>query len=205
MQIPYTQPREPRILKLLKFLLPGVRSYVEDLKTVDELTGLYKLRYFNEQLAVRFAEASSYRANNHRRARILVPDLSLLFGDLDRFHDFNRNNGQQAGHEALSRIGYVIRRNKRVNDVAGRLGGEEIGVLLPYTEYDEAMVAAKRFRQLVEEEMQGNVTISFGVATYSPQDTGIVSALELHDLAEKAMISAKDSGRNSVRGMYDMA
>ncbi len=195
--------KEPWILRTLR-IFPSVDNYLDNLKYIDELTGLYRQRYFNDILRTQYAQTASYREDNHRRHRIIVPDLSLLFGDLDNFHLFNRMYGQLRGNEALHNVGDTIRRNKRPGDIAGRLGGEEMGILLPNTEHQEALVAAEKFRHLVEAESEGLVTMSFGAATFTPRNPNMASSLELHNTAENAMKLAKVTGGNRVCGMYEL-
>jgi hemerythrin-like metal-binding protein len=92
----------------------------------------------------------------------------------------------------------------RAPDIAARYGGEEFVVILPETDHQGAAAVAENIRKAVEEQAiphstslaAEHITISLGVATVSVAE---VSAPEwVVDLADKALFSAKERGRNRV-------
>ena len=70
----------------------------------------------------------------------------------------------------------------------------------PYTHIEEAQIVGERLRKAVEEtsipidKKNINVTISMGLAEFSPQETGE----DLFKRADSALYEAKESGRNRV-------
>jgi len=90
----------------------------------------------------------------------------------------------------------------RAVDSAGRLGGEEFGVLLPDCPLEQALEAAERVRLQVERtpfplgsDSVLNLSVSIGVAS-AQRDLADIN--ELLDRADQAMYVAKRAGRNRV-------
>ena len=127
--------------------------------------------------------------------------------DIDFFKSVNDTYGHAAGDLVLKTVSRIIKLQLRDYDIAGRYGGEEFAVLLPFTKLEEAKMVAERLRKAVEnkkidiskintESPQKNisVTISLGVAEYNNGD----SEDTLLQNANKALYKAKESGRNRV-------
>ena len=121
--------------------------------------------------------------------------LALL--DLDHFKRVNDRFGHPAGDRALRRFCEIVRAEARLDDVLGRLGGEEFGLLLPTTDLDGAYQFAERLRATVARETAAGevgLTVSIGLAAWAPG----MSADELLRNADVALYLAKDAGRNRV-------
>jgi len=90
-----------------------------------------------------------------------------------------------------------------VNDAHGH-AAEEFVIVLPETSYDGAMILAERVREAVaacEVEYDGvviNLTASFGVAEWYPDEPTIESALKRSD---RGVYATKAAGRNRVVGV----
>ncbi|GBF22952.1 two-component system, chemotaxis family, response regulator WspR [Candidatus Gastranaerophilus sp. (ex Termes propinquus)] len=161
------------------------------LATTDGLTDMYNHRYFQEQMIILTNNAKRYQ----------VP-YSLILIDIDFFKKFNDTHGHQSGDAVLRQVALTIKKSIRTTDIACRYGGEEMAVILPNTDKEEATIAAKKIWQAVEQgkfelatgEMT-NVTISVGVASM-PQDGN--SPTELIEYADKCLYKAKGQGRNQV-------
>jgi diguanylate cyclase (GGDEF)-like protein len=163
----------------------------EELKQVavtDGLTGLYNHRHFQEKLGQEFS----------RLERFSDP-LSLMLVDIDYFKKINDAYGHPAGDVVLKRVGEIIRKTIRNIDIAARYGGEEFAVILPGTDSRGALKMAERLRHAVggEKFSGGNdrfrVTISIGISSYSKD---VRRKEEMVERADKALYSAKRSGRN---------
>lgn len=161
----------------------------------DGLTGLYNHRYFQEQIRHELARTRRYN-------RV----MSLLMMDMDKFKSYNDHLGHRHGDHLLQAVSNLFMENKRDSDIVARYGGDEFAVILPETNYPEAMELAKRLRQAVEDRKFGakrpdgvleHVTVSLGVATF-PQDGN--TAEEIIEAADRALYRAKRGGRNTVRG-----
>jgi diguanylate cyclase (GGDEF)-like protein len=158
------------------------------LATIDPLTELLNRRGFLDRCA-----AELLRARRHSRP------LCLLMLDADHFKQINDAHGHDGGDAALRRLANAIRQVIRAGDIAGRLGGEEFGILLPETEIPGAMIMAERLRETIANLpviFRGDnirLTVSIGLAPVVPAPGGIEKAL--HD-ADVLLYEAKRAGRN---------
>ena len=128
--------------------------------------------------------------------------FSLIIVDIDYFKKFNDTYGHQAGDAVLKQVAQTLKKNSRTTDFVCRYGGEEMSIILPNTNADDAFYNANRIRQAVEERAfqlnateTGNVTISVGVATF-PEHAE--NAQDLIEYADKGLYWAKEHGRNQV-------
>ena len=58
-------------------------------------------------------------------------ELAVLFCDLDPFKEVNDNDGHQAGDAVLQAMARQIRSCLRRSDLAARIGGDQLMVVLP--------------------------------------------------------------------------
>jgi diguanylate cyclase (GGDEF)-like protein len=160
----------------------------------DPLTGLANRRHFNKLLA-----------HEYKRCIRGKQPLSVLMSDLDNFKAFNDHYGHLEGDDCLKAIADVFKQVfGRSTDVVSRYGGEEIVVVLPDTDQDEALRLAETLRKSVEALQlphAGNsqyeiVTISVGCVSLIPNVTESVDSIT--QKADKALYQAKEQGRNRV-------
>jgi two-component system cell cycle response regulator len=91
-----------------------------------------------------------------------------------------------------------MRATVRAVDVCARYGGEELAVIMPSTDAASAVVVAERLRKALEAsplEKVGVVTASFGVSSFPGAAS---SSEELIDQADRALYTARQTGRNRV-------
>ena len=77
---------------------------------------------------------------------------------------------------------------------------------MPETDAESSMILSKRMRSLVEgtsfsDDKTGeivNITISVGVSCLTPEKDKDVDIIKMISIAEKALNTAKESGRNRV-------
>ncbi len=168
--------------------------YAEILKhaTLDALTGFYNRRQLEERLKQEVSSAKRQKRN-----------LCAIMIDIDFFKNVNDTYGHAAGDLVLKTTAQVIKSQLRDYDIAGRYGGEEFLILLPYTALQEAKIVAERLRKAVEQKKiniskilpdkkEINVTISLGIYEYQQQDY----EKTLIKNADKALYIAKKTGRN---------
>jgi diguanylate cyclase (GGDEF)-like protein len=139
-------------------------------------------------------------------ARLLDPGgrlrpmrFAVVLFDLDYFKAYNDEHGHLAGDAALARMGAVLRRAIRGDDLAFRYGGEEFLLLLPDTDLAGAHHVAERVRRAVVDDVDSDVppfTISGGIAVSEPADGR--DPQRVLRRADAALYRAKRGGRNRV-------
>jgi len=160
---------------------------LEQKSRIDELTGLFNRRHFEERLKEEVSRHSRYG-----------DVFSIFMLDLDNFKAYNDTYGHPAGDILLSQMGKIIEGSVRNVDQAFRYGGDEFVIILPQTTREDAYVVAERVRVQIAKAMGKPaiaVTSSIGLASY-PAD-GVV-ADELIDMADNALYHAKRAGGNRI-------
>lgn len=123
--------------------------------------------------------------------------LCVILCDIDHFKPINDQYGHGAGDRVLATVARLMKNTVRSTDSVIRWGGEEFLIVLPDCAEDSALVRAERIRQAIDEHRDdevGGVTVSFGVAIQSSDESGdnVVAR------ADKALYQAKEQGRNRV-------
>ncbi|WP_083637943.1 sensor domain-containing diguanylate cyclase [Caballeronia sordidicola] len=178
-----------------------LRDVSERKITSDELTRLLTTDYLTG--AMNRAHFFKLADKEVERSKRSGKPLSFVMIDADHFKRVNDTAGHQAGDKVLTQIVLEARRSLRSIDVIARLGGEEFCLMLPATAADGAMLIAERIRATIEalrietEAGQLAVTVSLGCASLTNE---IASVQELLAVADKALYTAKETGRNRVEG-----
>ncbi len=168
---------------------------LRELSLRDGLTGIANRRCFDERLATAWALLA-------REGGV----LALLLVDADCFKDLNDAGGHLHGDQCLRTLaGICSEFAERESDLAARYGGEEIVLLLPGCELDDARKIAERLRARVEAAAMPHprstiapwLTVSVGVGGVRP--THALRPDDLIGAADRALYAAKASGRNCVR------
>ena len=163
------------------------REELAHLSQHDGLTGLYNRRHW--ELVVK-AEFARYRRSGEIATLVLI--------DLDHFKRVNDTLGHAAGDTVLRGFAKRLRDSLRSTDIPGRYGGEEFGILLPFTSPRDASELMQRLQAgLTSSPLLPNrtVTASFGVAALTPD---LASHETWMRLADQMLYRAKDRGRNCV-------
>ena len=163
---------------------------LEFLASFDELTGLFNRRAFQKLLEREISIAQRYGYSS-----------SLLMLDIDEFKSVNDQFGHFVGDKLIIDVVDAIRSNLRSTDIIGRWGGDELVIFLLRTDESEAVNTAQRIQSAVEEikfeTSQGaiNRTVSIGITSVLAEK---ISSENLLKQADKALIKAKKSGKNSI-------
>jgi len=173
--------------------LRSVNRHLEELASIDSLSGLANRRSFDARL-----ETEWQRAANLKRP------IALMMIDVDHFKLFNDNFGHVEGDQCLRAIGEALAAaSSHKADFAARYGGEEFVLLLPDTGLPAALDIADRLRAAVAAlaighpfAPGGHVTISIGVASITPN--GAHGPQALIEAADAGLYAAKRNGRNRV-------
>jgi diguanylate cyclase (GGDEF)-like protein/PAS domain S-box-containing protein len=172
--------------KMAELALAERNTQLGELAATDSLTRLANQRAFRQRLDSAWASAE-------RNCR----PLSVVLLDVDHFKLYNDSFGHPEGDKVLVEVGKALLESVRPSDLVARYGGEEFVLLLPETDAETAYGVAERCRQAIEAHGWNlrSVTASFGVATWSQ---GPISPADLVELADRAMYSSKENGRNRV-------
>jgi diguanylate cyclase (GGDEF)-like protein len=155
----------------------------------DELTGLVNRHEALEQIT-----AIAGRVLRHGDA------TAVLFCDLDNFKEINDTFGHLPGDELLRTVAARIRMGLRSGDMAARIGGDELMVMLQgVRSLGDAVTIAEKLRRAVAQPIPTSagdlsITLSIGVTMVEPDESpeAIISR------ADRAMYRAKQTGRNRV-------
>jgi len=130
------------------------------------------------------------------RCRRVSDVSSVLMIDLDHFKAVNDTHGHAMGDAVLRQVAEILRNTLRVQDVPGRYGGEEFGVVLPGSDLAGAFAIAERVRKRIEaHDFGGGVRCraSIGCAALAAADAGAAAWVAR---ADRALYRAKNEGRN---------
>jgi diguanylate cyclase (GGDEF)-like protein len=128
-----------------------------------------------------------------RHLRTLRPADAVVVLDVDNFKTVNDRFGHSAGDKVLADLGAVIRGGLRANDIAIRLGGEEMLLIVT----DGGAAGAREVLARLSANwarIQPGVTFSAGVCV-----VGDVDAADAVGAADAALYRAKRDGRNCWR------
>ncbi|HTO43929.1 MAG TPA: EAL domain-containing protein [Burkholderiales bacterium] len=157
----------------------------------DGLTGLPNRLLMQDRLHQAISQA--------RRGGGLV---ALMFVDLDRFKTVNDSFGRVIGDTLLKQVAQRLTACLRDTDTVARLGGDEFTIMLPDATNAQGVgevaqrVLSEFARPFSDGEQELYVSASIGISLF-PRDGSDPDELVKH--ADRAMYSAKDSGRNSYR------
>ncbi|MEA5391932.1 PAS domain S-box protein [Cyanobium gracile UHCC 0139] len=155
----------------------------------DELTGLV-----NRHEALERITAIAGRVVRKGEA------TAVLFCDLDNFKEINDTFGHVPGDELLRTVAARIRTGLRSGDMAARIGGDEMVVVLQGVRgLSDAVTLAEKLRRAVAEPIVTSagslsITLSIGVTMVRPGE----NPDEIISRADNAMYRAKQTGRNQV-------
>jgi len=157
----------------------------------DALTGAFNRR--------RFDEAIEREVSFQRRGK---QSFAVLIFDVDHFKKINDSLGHPAGDEVLREIGRRVPKALRQEDFFARIGGEEFVVLIRGEDVSGVQVIAERIRHSMERspaEFDGKsipFTVSVGFTVVQPGAQ--IDKDEVVSLADQALYTSKESGRNRV-------
>lgn len=178
-------------------------------------------RFFNillENLREQNSKLSTKNKNLHQKAYFdtltKVPNRSGLFErlknsfhkknycvaiiDIDKFKSINDTYGHDIGDSVLKELSTLISNKIRVNDLFARWGGEEFLMILDTDNLEIAQAISEKIRMEVAHfnfSKVKNVTVSIGVSEFRNSNQEFEEVLKN---ADKALYSAKESGRNQV-------
>ncbi len=169
------------------------KKRIERLSMIDELTGLFNRRHFNEQL-----ERELNRAKREQHT------FAMATFDVDHFKLINDTYGHQCGDEALVRLAQLaMTRFNRASDYVFRVGGEEFMIIMRAEETSSFTEHLEQFRKDVlalnienSKAPLGKMSISIGACYWKPNE--LPNAEVLYQTVDQCLYEAKDKGRNTL-------
>ncbi|MCC5878816.1 MAG: diguanylate cyclase [Idiomarina sp.] len=128
---------------------------------IDYLTGIHNRQHFEKLTKERMSAGETF---------------SLYFIDIDKFKSVNDRFGHATGDEVLRQFSKLLLENQqRYEGIAGRLGGEEFGLLLPASTAISHNVILKQLRQDFAARAEACIgeplTFSLGACSSTQADT----------------------------------
>ncbi|TYL45342.1 GGDEF domain-containing protein [Nocardioides sp. BGMRC 2183] len=163
---------------------------LEELAAVDPLTGLATRRVLDQAARSALSGAGS------------TAGTGLVLIDIDHFKAINDRHGHPNGDAVLAQLAGVLLAHRAPSEVACRLGGDEIAVLMPACDPEASLARAQRLFEVVDEHSFRSdtgepleVSISMGCA-HLP--THAIDFGSLYTAADAALYQAKREGRGRV-------
>ena len=189
---PFTQKKRAALEFSLSSLIYPLRNALQYLSVyqssvTDPLTGINNRNILNSTLK---HEVGLYH-------RYKTP-LSLLVIDVDYFKQINDTHGHECGDRVIQTAADTISACLRETDTLVRYGGDEFVVILSNTALDGAYNVCEHIRDtLANVQVEYNnksisFTSSIGCASLTEKDVGN----QLFNRADKALLAAKESGKN---------
>lgn len=151
---------------------------------IDDLTGLYNARYFQESLEREWKRGERYKTS-----------FSLLFVDIDDFKNVNDMYGHLTGSAILQEVADILKVGIRNVDSVFRYGGDEFTVILPNCSESDAKIVKERLQLMINRHKFSSpdgkpfyLTASIGVSSY-PNDGDKIQ--QLIESADRSMYQEK--------------
>jgi diguanylate cyclase (GGDEF)-like protein len=162
---------------------------ISRLASIDELTGLYTRRYFDDTIRLEFK-----RSERHQRP------LTLLLLEVDDIAELGEQMGQMNKGYLLSEVGAVLRTMLRINDAGCRYSTDALAVLMPETDAAQARMVAEKINGLIAahgfmgRRKDGGLTITVSQGAAVVPSAAISGHVEMLRAAEGALARAKSNG-----------
>ena len=165
-----------------------LNSRITILSTVDEVTGLYNRKYFEEMIN------RNMRLFSRVRGRGYSAGFSIILMDIDHYTKICADHGAENRDIILQYVANILRSCSRSADDVFRVGNDEFALLLSDTGLSGAKVLAGRIKgrllrtPLILDNQEIFISMSFGFSTYEDQ----LDASELIINADQDLFKAKE-------------
>lgn len=175
------------IRKHEKTLKENIR--LEGAANVDELTGIYNRRYFNEQLDKAYEKKDT-------------KTLGVMMLDVDYFKEYNDNYGHIHGDFVLHEVGNILEASAKEYIIPCRYGGDEFACIFVNQNDEQIEGYIKYIQTKIEDSAMEHlyskcaklVTLSIG---YSNDEVCLINdENQILKQADQALYAAKNYGRN---------
>ncbi len=173
-------------LKQKDKLCDDLNARIHYLSTVDEVTGLYNRKYFEEIVK------RNMRLFSRVRGRGYSAEFSIVLMDINHFTMFCKDHGPETGDVVLQYIADILKSSTRCADDVFRVGNDEFALILSDTALSGAKTLTARINEklkkkpLVIDEEKYNFTMCYGYSVYKDQ----LDASELIQDADQSLFEA---------------
>jgi diguanylate cyclase len=187
------------MLVVLPLVIGGTSRLLAQ-KTLLQKRMLEKTSRFDVATGLLNRQQWLYAANQelNRFVRIGRPAVLMMI-DIDSFKQINDGHGHVVGDNVIEEFARLMKTCLRDMDSGGRYGGDEFGIVMPETRWEEAIVAAERLRRQVAAYAFSGIglrcTISIGL---SEVNLSIASVTDWINVADVALYEAKRRGRDCI-------
>ena len=163
-------------------------AYEQLRKENDELTARLRTDALTG-VASRAAWEEAIAREDMHRTRSGSP-MSIVIVDVDDLKAVNDEIGHSVGDELLRRCGSLLAQSIRATDLVARIGGDEFGILLRYTDAEHAEAWCARLQQRCRQLGDPLLRLSVGSASVPPNG----SIAEAVHAADREMYRLKRLG-----------
>lgn len=194
-RLSYAQEALIKALDIKKSALEDMSQLLKEVNTVDELTGLFNVRYFDETL-----DKELRRASRHKTP------LSLMLISFDNYPSYLRHYGQEKAEEQLLLLSDLLSALcQRASDILAYIQEAKFAVILPHTSRENALLVCHKIHEALREQKipfiaskTGRLTLSIGLSALEGLNQHI-NPQHMYNTSEMLRLSAEKAGGNRTR------
>jgi diguanylate cyclase (GGDEF)-like protein len=160
--------------------LNDLRTMLEQIKVLDDVTQLFAYPSFIERASFLFSLMKRHKKN-----------LIMVVFKVNNFEEILRLHGKVKINQAAKRVGEILQENLRSSDIAGKIFRDTIAIIMPETDLTGAMRVIQRIDVLIcDLEIMDKEKIGWGIAMIQN------SLKDVHQLLHNAEEAAFEANRN---------
>ncbi|MFH2144708.1 MAG: diguanylate cyclase [Candidatus Omnitrophota bacterium] len=171
--------------------LEAKNNLLAKISMTDELMQIYNRRYLIKRIDEEIARIKRYHY-----------PLSMIMVDIDYFKNINDRYGHSQGDIVLKKLANLIKDGIRNIDILCRYGGDEIVIISPHTNLENAQVLAERLKNKVKsynfEEINPPLEVALSLGVVSFPDNAELSFDIIVQALDKQLYKAKHGGRDKI-------
>ncbi len=196
------EKREQALMERLRYNESKITNLYEQTLDYRRRLNDQERKMFMDHLTKVYNRAALADRMEHEYKRWLryQHSLCVAFIDIDHFKDINDSYGHIAGDKALKIIARTIYKSVPDTDFVARYGGEEFVIIMVEREKEVLTEQLNQVREAVHalpfkfKNQSVSISISIGATLFTSNDTPDI----VQERADRALYSAKDSGRNQL-------